>query len=174
MGSTKRNADTVIAAIRAMNDVGVIDDGTRRAAVRYVDGHEAEVEEMLASEAGIDDIADRMVDLSRSHGGANPVPYEPTSSKENDMAAKKGKGKKAKGKGKAKRAAVQTGGEARPRVTIANFIREKLEKAGKDYDAKKIAEQAAAEFPGKKPTAGYVNWIKEHASKVSTTTTVAA
>lgn len=91
------------------------------------------------------------------------------------MAAKKGKKAKGKAKNKAvKRAPRQAGGESRPRETIANYVRAELEKQGKDYDAKKIAEKAAEKFPGKKPTPGYVNWIHEHAPKVSTTTSAAA
>lgn len=85
------------------------------------------------------------------------------------MATKKVKGKKAK-KTAAKSKAPRTKGDSRPRETIANFIREKLEKAGKDFDAGKIAEAAKAAFPKKNPTPGYVNWISKHAKTVSTTT----
>lgn len=177
MGSVKRrDIDRLIAELEALEEVGVIDGKQLKAATAYVDNHPDEVEEWMGPGSKYSEVADLVVAQSRLKGAGNPVGYRKTTSTtegESEMAAKKGK--KAKGKGKAKKAAkVVTGGESRPRVTIANFIRDKLEKAGKDYDAKKIAEQAAAEFPDKKPTPGYVNWIHEHAPKVSTTTTVAA
>lgn len=83
------------------------------------------------------------------------------------MATKKGKSKKAvKAKGK-KTAVKAKGGEGKARDTIANFIRDQL---AKDVEPAKIVEKAKEAFPKKKPTVGYVNWIREHAPKVSTTT----
>lgn len=88
--------------------------------------------------------------------------------------AKSKKGGKGKadvvGKTKAKRKSDVVGKEAkesRPRDSIANFIRAELEKG---TETAKIVELATKKFPGKKPTNGYVNWVREHAPKVSTTT----
>ena len=52
-----------------------------------------------------------------------------------------------------------------PRKSVANFIRAQL-KSGKEPAA--IVTAAKKAFPKKAPTVGYVNWIKEHAPKVST------
>lgn len=178
MASVKRNIDSVIAELKALKEVGVIDAATHRKAVGYVDNHEAEVDEMLVR-LEVSDAADEVVKLTKAKGSSNPVGYRREQStnqpKENDDMATKGKGRKAKGKkGKAKRTSVKSGGEVRNRDSIANYIRAELDKAGKDYDAAKIAAKAQEKYPDKKPTAGYVNWIQKNAPKVSTTTTVAA
>lgn len=87
------------------------------------------------------------------------------------MAMKKVKAKKVK-KAKAKtKAATVRSGESKPRLSVANFVRDQLER---DVEPAKIVEKAAAAFPGKKPTVGYVNWIKQHAPKTSTTQNSAA
>lgn len=83
----------------------------------------------------------------------------------------KGKGGKADVVGKPKKAkgdvVGKTAGEARPRDSVANFIRAELDKG---TETAKIVELAGKRYPDKKPTNGYVNWVREHAPKVSTTT----
>jgi hypothetical protein len=86
------------------------------------------------------------------------------------MTTKKTKSKKAK-KAKSKttkvaKSATTRSAESKPRLSVANFIRDQLER---DVEPIKIVEKAAAAFPGKKPTVGYVNWIRANAPKVSTT-----
>ncbi len=90
------------------------------------------------------------------------------------MATKKTKSKakkKLKAKGKVSKSAVTRSGEAKPRLSVANFIRDQLER---NVEPIKIIAKAAEAFPGKKPTVGYVNWIKANAPKVSTTHNAAA
>lgn len=80
---------------------------------------------------------------------------------------KKAKSKKVKKATKAKSTAKSARSEeAKPRVSVANFVRDQL---ARDVPVPKIVEKAGEAFPDKKPTAGYVNWIKEHAPNVSTT-----
>lgn len=92
------------------------------------------------------------------------------------MATKK-KGKKVKAKtkvkanGKVAKSATTRSGESKPRLSVANFIRDQLERG---VEPAKIVAKAAEAFSGKKPTVGYVNWIREHAPKVSTTQNSAA
>jgi hypothetical protein len=92
------------------------------------------------------------------------------------MATKKAKktkakgGKAAKGKKTAK-SAITRSADSKPRLSVANFIRDQLER---DVEPAKIVAKAAEAFPGKKPTVGYVNWIKANAPKVSTTHNAAA
>jgi len=91
------------------------------------------------------------------------------------MATKKTKKAKAKGKvgkkGKVTKSSVTRSADSKPRLSVANFIRDQLER---DVEPTKIVEKAAAAFPGKKPTVGYVNWIKANAPKMSTTHNAAA
>jgi len=85
-----------------------------------------------------------------------------------EPAAKETTVKKAKAKAKQKKAVAKKAngnGAARPRNSVANFIRAALKKGMKPDAIVKAAHKA---FPKKSPTVGYVNWIREHAPKVST------
>ncbi len=87
------------------------------------------------------------------------------------MATKKAKAKKGKKAAKVKaksasKSSVTRSAESKPRASVANFIRDQLDRK---VDPIKIVAKAADAFPGKKPTVGYVNWIRDKAPKVSTT-----
>ncbi len=84
------------------------------------------------------------------------------------MATKKSK---KSAKGKTAKVAKTGNGELKARNSIANFVRDQLERK---VEPAKIVEKAKEAFPKSKPTVGYVNWIKEHSPKTSTTTNAAA
>jgi isopenicillin N synthase-like dioxygenase len=88
------------------------------------------------------------------------------------MATKKvKKGAKTKSvKTKSKRVAA-TNGEAKPRNSMANFVRDQLERK---VEPAKIVEKAKEAYPKSKPTVAYVNWIKAKSPKITTTTNAAA
>ena len=69
------------------------------------------------------------------------------------------KAKKAK-KTAAKKSAPKTKAAAGPRESVAQLVRDELVKG---TSTEKILEKCADKFPKKKPTPGYVNWIREHA-----------
>lgn len=81
-------------------------------------------------------------------------------------AAKKAAAKKASAKkAPAKKAAKKLDGKAlaakrKNRDSIAQYIKDQVAAGNTDVDA--ILESAKAEFPGKKPTRGYVRWIAKH------------
>lgn len=81
-------------------------------------------------------------------------------------AAKKAAAKKASAKkAPAKKAAKKLDGKAlaakrKNRDSIAQYIKDQVAAGETDVDA--ILEAAKKEFPGKKPTRGYVRWIAKH------------
>ena len=86
-----------------------------------------------------------------------------TSTKENVVMSKKSS-KKSKGPAKGKKLdGKKLAAQRKPRDSVAQFIKDKLNGGAKDVE--KIVEAAKKEFPKTKPTNGYVRWIAKQIGK---------
>jgi hypothetical protein len=82
---------------------------------------------------------------------------------ENNMATKTKKGKKVAAKKNAPKKKLDgkaLAAKRKNRDSIAQYIKDQVAAGRTDVDA--ILESAKKEFPGKKPTRGYVRWIAKH------------